>query len=79
LNSGPYALYKLWLVKHTRYQLRHKSQYVIFFDRSSIEACNTDNDALIMKLLIWVPSSKLELIVDSHDWSSAGADELSKH
>jgi hypothetical protein len=32
-----------------------------------------------MKLLIWVPSSKLELIVDSHDWSSAGADELSKH
>jgi len=28
LNSGPYALYKLRLVKHTRYQLRHKSRYV---------------------------------------------------
>jgi hypothetical protein len=29
LNSGPYALYKLWLVKHTRYQLRHKSRCAI--------------------------------------------------
>lgn len=33
----------------------------------------------MMRMLIWISPSKLELIVDWHDWSSAGADELSEH
>jgi hypothetical protein len=43
LNSGPYALYKLRLVKHTRYQLRHKSKrYLSCYKASMIVNIKTN-------------------------------------